>query len=353
MGIMEQREFRTCNRCGETKPITAFVFNTRSGNYLNYCSDCDKKYHQEYYRKCKEKNASVVVKIDPNSTKICRDCKEEKPLSEFSFDRATAKFCNTCKSCKAKHTKDYYAKHTEERKKYAKKYAEDNREKVRARRKEYYDAHAEYARAYSRQYEREHQDEVREKRRAYRQAHLDEFRQKDRLYNQTHKEQIAAHSKEWYRAHKEQILQYNKEYRVKNASEIAAKRREYDKQNRPRITEYLRNKRANDPLFHFSVQVRNLIRVSLKNKGYSKGTHTYEILGADYKTVWAYLKQTWADNYGTEWNGESYHIDHVIPLATATTKKEVERLCYYKNLQLLKPKDNLVKNKNLNWSITQ
>ena len=58
-----------------------------------------------------------------------------------------------------------------------------------------------------------------------------------------------------------------------------------------------------------------------------------------------HLKETWLKNYGKEWNGEPYHIDHIIPLATATSEKEIIDLCYYKNLQMLTPKDNLVKNK--------
>lgn len=349
---MEQKESRTCNRCGETKPIAAFVFNARSGNYLFYCSDCDKKYHQEYYHKLREKNASVAVEIDPNATKICRECREEKPLSEFNFDKGTAKFINTCKSCKAKYTKGYYAEHTEERKDYAKKYREANKDKIDEYQANYRVENAEQRRAYSRQYEKDHPDEVRARRKAYRQAHKEEFRERDRQYAETHKEQIAKRYKEWAKANAERISQYGKEYRAKNAPRIAAKRREYDRLRRPQIREYMRNKRNTDPLFKLSTQVRNLINKSLKNRGYGKDTHTYEILGADYETVWEYLKRTWADNYGTEWNGESYHIDHIVPLATATTKKEVQKLCYYKNLQLLKPRDNLVKNKNLDWTLT-
>ena len=91
--------------------------------------------------------------------------------------------------------------------------------------------------------------------------------------------------------------------------------------------------------------------MSFKKKGYGKDSHTHEILGCDYETLQEHLYKTWYNNYGTEYNGEDYHIDHIIPLATAKTKEDVKRLCRYTNLQLLKPKDNLVKNKRLDWKL--
>jgi len=43
------------------------------------------------------------------------------------------------------------------------------------------------------------------------------------------------------------------------------------------------------------------------------------------------------DNYG-EW-----HIDHIIPLCSATTVEELEKLCHYTNLQPLWAEENLFK----------
>ena len=132
---------------------------------------------------------------------------------------------------------------------------------------------------------------------------------------------------------------------------IKAKAQAYGKAHRKERTQYYLHKREVDPLFKLSTQVRGLIRISLKKNGYGKDTHTYEILGCDYETLWRHLKQTWLENYGQEWDGEDYHIDHIIPLATAKTKQEIKDLCYYENLQLLKPKDNFVKNKYLDWQL--
>ena len=348
---MSDVETRTCITCGKTKPITEFVINERSGNYQNKCKECYKAYHRAYYEKRLAENANKVVEVDPNATKVCNKCGVEKPLTEFSFNVVSGKFINTCKACKCLVTRKNYEQNKDARKEYAKAYALEHQEEIKARRKEYYDAHAEQARAYSRQYEKDHADEVRVKRKAYRQAHKDEFRERDKQYYETHKEQIAKRYKEWAKDHAEQLAEYNKRYRAENAEEISRKRKIKDKENRKRITAYYLNKRDTDPLFRVSTQVRGLIRISLKKRGYGKDTHTYEILGCDYETLWEHLKKTWKKRYGTEWNGEDYHVDHKTPLATAKTKQDVIDLCHYTNLQMLKPKDNLVKNKYLDWEL--
>ena len=283
--------------------------------------------------------------------KTCIKCGIEKPLSEFSFDKRTGKYINTCKACKVLIAKQNYLKNKEKRQAYAKEYQEANKEKIDAYQANYRAENAEQRREYSRQYNRDHQDEIKVKRKAYRQAHKDEFRERDKQYAETHKEQIAKRYKEWAKANAERLAEYSKQYRKANAEAISEKRRLKDKENRPRINAYIKNKRATDPLFKLSTQARGLIRISLKKRGYGKDTHTYDILGCDYNTLWEHLKKTWKENYGTEWNGEDYHIDHIIPLATAKTEQEVKDLCYYKNLQLLKPRDNLVKNKSLEWEL--
>ena len=43
------------------------------------------------------------------------------------------------------------------------------------------------------------------------------------------------------------------------------------------------------------------------------------------------------DNHG-EW-----HIDHILPLASAKDDEEVFKLCHYTNLQPLWAEDNLIK----------
>ena len=97
--------------------------------------------------------------------------------------------------------------------------------------------------------------------------------------------------------------------------------------------------------------MRNLIKHSFERQGYSKKSHTYEIIGTDYETFYNHLLRTFVDNYGYDWDGkEEVHIDHIIPLASAKTEEEIVKLCHYSNLQLLKAKDNLDKSDKLDWT---
>ena len=49
---------------------------------------------------------------------------------------------------------------------------------------------------------------------------------------------------------------------------------------------------------------------------------------------------TW-DNYGKY----GWHIDHIIPLGTAKTEKDLEKLLHYSNTQPLWAEENLSKSK--------
>ena len=338
-------ETKTCIKCGIEKNIDEFVFEKRTNKYLNTCLECNKKYHKEYSLRRKEQNKNKIYKIDLNEKKICNKCKIEKNIQEFSFDKTSGKYINTCKKCKVKATKKYYEEHKEEYQQYFQEYRENNKEKIDEYFTKYRIDNAEKRRAYSRQYNEEHKEQIKIKSKKYREEHLEEFKKRDKEYALKHKKEIAARYKQWAKEHSEQLAQYNKQYREKNAEEISKKRKAYSKEHRKEITAYYLNKREEDPLFKLSTQVRGLIRISLKKNGYSKKSSTYDILGCDYQTLMIHLKETWLKNYGKEWNGEPYHIDHIIPLATATSEKEIIDLCYYKNLQMLTPKDNLVKNK--------
>ena len=153
-----------------------------------------------------------------------------------------------------------------------------------------------------------------------------------RQYAIKNKEKIARRQKEWRDSHTEYMREYHKKYYQEHKAEIIK-----------RMNERTRERRLVDPVFRNKARVRARIRKLVKSRGGVQSKRTQEILGCDFEILWKYLLFTWERNYGKEWDGEKYEIDHFVPLATAKTPKEVERLCHYSNLQMLTPEDNLKK----------
>ena len=149
-----------------------------------------------------------------------------------------------------------------------------------------------------------------------------------RLYNRRYR----CHAKKWVENNREKVNKSKSRYYYKNKIEI----------NKKKAT-YMKKRRLEDRSFKLKWNIRNLIRNSLNKKCHRKTSRTAEIVGCDLDTLCKYLFATWEKNYGTKWNGEEYHIDHIIPLATAKTEEDVIRLCHYTNLQMLTPEDNLAK----------
>ena len=81
---------------------------------------------------------------------------------------------------------------------------------------------------------------------------------------------------------------------------------------------------------------------AFRNKGYKKNSKTQEMLGVDWEVCKAHIERQFTK--GMNWDNRSeWHIDHIIPLASAKTEEELKKLCHYSNLQPLWELDNLSK----------
>ena len=104
-------------------------------------------------------------------------------------------------------------------------------------------------------------------------------------------------------------------------------------------------KRASgDELFNFVETLRGRTKKAFHDKGYTKESKTFELLGCDQETLFEHFESKFQD--GMTWENHSFygwHADHIIPLDSATTVEELVKLCHFTNLQPLWAKENLEK----------
>ena len=182
-----------------------------------------------------------------------------------------------------------------------------------------------------------------EERKAYnKQYRLDNI-ERIKQYNLDNKEK----RKQWRLDNKEQLSEYDKQYRLDNKERIKEYQKEYDKQwrldNKERILEknkqYQNKQYHSDPLFKFKMNCRSRTRQAFKQKSWKKNGGTEKLLGCDWKTAMNHIEKQFEPWMNWNNHGE-WEIDHIIPLASANTKEEMNPLFNYKNLQPLLAEDN-------------
>ena len=166
------------------------------------------------------------------------------------------------------------------------------------------------------------------------------------------KEKIRNRKKKWNEDNIDRVRELKAKYRRENKDKILEIKRKWRENNKNKDNEttrnYLNKRRKIDPLFKLKENIGCLIRISIKNNGYTKTSKTNTILGTDYQSFKEHLEGLWEpwmswDNYGKYKVGTFNHgwdIDHIIPTSTAKTEEEVLKLNHYTNLKPLCSKVN-------------
>lgn len=246
--------------------------------------------------------------------KFCKYCGKWKPLSEYYRNtQRPGGLMYKCKDCS---------------KEYNRRWREKNYEKMMERHREYYLENLDKIRAYDKKRYWDNREEILAKSARYRAAHVDERK---------------AYDKKRYWANKDELNAKTKAYRDANKEHARALARATYHRNKAHRSKQVRERYNADPVFKLKMQARGMLRRSFRRKGRRKDNHSPEILGCSLDFFVEHLKQTWLDKYGTEWDGQPCHIDHIIPLITANTEEEIKKLCHYTNLRLVTPEDNYKK----------
>lgn len=154
---------------------------------------------------------------------------------------------------------------------------------------------------------------------------------KKKEYYLRNSEKEKEYAKNWYRENKTRSINISRKYQKENSDRIRRNKRRRAKE-----------RRKEDPRYRAERRVRHRVWKAINRFGAKKKSSTFNIVGCSQWYLFKHIEDqflegmSW-DNYG-EW-----HIDHIVPLASAEKEDDIIRLCHYTNLQPLWAKDNLRK----------
>lgn len=176
-----------------------------------------------------------------------------------------------------------------------------------------------------------------------------ENRSKDGLSTRC-KECMSQKSKQYYSENKAEFSRKARIYYKKHALELNARA----KASRSKYAEGRRHidkiRRRECPKYAATIACRNRVSQAFRRRGYTKRSKAFEMIGCSAEYLKAHLESLFSSGMTWENRGvRGWHIDHKIPLASAKTIEDLERLCHYSNLQPLWFGDNLAKRDSLQW----
>lgn len=166
---------------------------------------------------------------------------------------------------------------------------------------------------------------------SYYQKNKEQIKSTVSLYRKNNPKKIKELKEKIYKRDKEKILLSNKIYRDNNK----------EKRN-----EYNRKRKLTDPIFKLKHLMNSRMRVFMKSHNITKNNKTFEIIGCSPSVLKEYIENKFQSGMSWDNQGE-WHIDHIIPLSSGKTEKEILMLCHYTNLQPLWAIDNIKKGSKL------
>lgn len=273
----------------------------------------------------------------------------------------------TCSKCKANKSCDSFCKGRSECKECAKRYREENRQKIRNQKRIYYQENKEHILQRCSIYEKNNINKVKECKKKYRDKHREEYRIYAREYATKNKKIMNQKAKARYEKNKKSVAKkhaewraknpdYSKNYQVqynanpKNRERRRKYRREYEKKHKKQIAKRrrkrVRERKKTD--IHFAITERlrssfySAVRLDLKKSS------VLTLLGLSVPKFKLYIENQFL--VGMDWSNwghghGKWNLDHIIPVAAFDMSKEDEqKKCWnYMNFRPLWHRDNLMK----------
>lgn len=145
-----------------------------------------------------------------------------------------------------------------------------------------------------------------------------------------------------YQKNREKELAGMKKWAENNKDVKNAINRRWKANNQGYMNKYFRERRKHDPIFKASAYLRNRIGKFLKSRDLNKCSNLKDYLGCSGEYLVAHLECQFKPGMTWENQGD-WHIDHIVPLSSASTVEEVYKLSHYSNLQPLWATENIAK----------
>lgn len=166
--------------------------------------------------------------------------------------------------------------------------------------------------------------------------------EKARKWYAENKEYATLAMGEYRDANKEKEIERARQWAIKNREKSQAIKAAWKKRNPECGRSYQKRKVANDLLFKLKIDMRRRLWSVLAGRGWKKSRRSEEIFGCTYEFLMEYLTSKFKE--GMSWENRSeWHIDHIVPLASAKTAEEMCALAHYTNLQPLWAAENWAK----------
>lgn len=192
---MEQVEQKTCNKCGELKPIDCFHKSKKlKDGFANACKSCVSTERKAHYEKNKERIKQRASKYYEQNTDKCRE-----------------------------RMKVYAKKNSAELKEYHKKYRKDNKDRLDA----YFEENRDAIRAKQKEYREKNKEERNKKWKKWAEANKKERA----LRREKNKEKILARARELYHENKDRYHEYERKYREQNKDKARLRGQKWTENN--------------------------------------------------------------------------------------------------------------------------
>jgi hypothetical protein len=145
---------------------------------------------------------------------------------------------------------------------YNKKWREENKEQILAKRKKY----KEKKRAYDKEYREKNKEMVFARKKKYREKNKEKIRAKKKRDYEENKEMVLARSKKYYEEHKEQVAAQSKEYRAKNREMILARCKKWREENREKLAARRKKFKEENPDYNKIRYHKNKERILTRHK---------------------------------------------------------------------------------------